>query len=122
MKHTLTVLCLVATFAACKNKPTEEKTVAPTKVVVYEKEKSDAGYDAASTSNTTEAPKKKGMSDGAKGAIIGGVVGAGTGALIDGKDGNRTEGAVIGGVVGAGAGYLIGHSKDKKKKAATSGN
>ena len=45
--------------------------------------------------------QKKGWSSAAKGAVIGGVVGAGTGVLVDKKDG---RGAVIGGVAGAGAG------------------
>ena len=48
----------------------------------------------------------------AKGAVIGGVVGAGTGAVVNKK--NRAAGAVIGGVVGAGAGAVIGNEMDKK--------
>lgn len=59
--------------------------------------------------------EKKGWSSAAKGAVIGGVVGAGTGVLVDKKDG---RGAVIGGVVGAGTGYAIGRSKDKKSGRA----
>ena len=60
---------------------------------------------------TPEEAKKRGWSAAAKGAVIGGVVGAGTGILVDKKDG---RGAVIGGVVGAGTGYVIGRSKDKR--------
>ena len=56
--------------------------------------------------------KKKGWSKTAKGAVIGGVVGAGAGAIIDKN--NRGAGAVIGGVVGAGAGAIIGNQMDKK--------
>ena len=48
-----------------------------------------------------------------KGAIIGGVAGAGTGALISKH--HRAKHAVIGGVVGAGTGYLYGRHRDKKK-------
>lgn len=48
-----------------------------------------------------------------KGAIIGGVAGAGTGAII--SKNHRVKGAVIGGVVGAGTGYLIGRHKDKER-------
>lgn len=70
---------------------------------------------SGSNSNGTYTPaqpaKKKGWSSAAKGAVIGGVVGAGTGVLIDKKDG---RGAVIGGVVGAGTGYVIGRHRDKK--------
>ena len=58
------------------------------------------------------AEKKKGWSKAAKGAVIGGVVGAGAGAVIGKK--NRVLGAVIGGVAGAGAGYGIGRHLDKK--------
>jgi len=47
-------------------------------------------------------------SHGAKGAVIGGVAGAGVGAAVSH---NKAKGAVIGGVVGAGAGYAIGHKK-----------
>ena len=48
-----------------------------------------------------------------KGAIIGGVAGAGTGAII--SKNHRVKHAVIGGAVGAGTGYLIGRHRDKKK-------
>ena len=48
-----------------------------------------------------------------KGAIIGGVAGAGTGAVI--SKNHRVKHAVIGGVVGAGTGYVIGRHRDKKK-------
>jgi hypothetical protein len=55
---------------------------------------------------TSYAQTKK--SHSAKGAIIGGVAGAGVGAAISH---DKAKGAVIGGVVGAGAGYAIGHKK-----------
>ena len=48
-----------------------------------------------------------------KGAIIGGVTGAGTGAVI--SKNHRAKHAVIGGVVGAGTGYMIGRHRDKEK-------
>ena len=73
---------------------------------------------SSGTSNQVYTPaplaqpaEKKGWSSAAKGAVIGGVVGAGTGVLVDKKDG---RGAVIGGVVGAGTGYVIGRQRDKK--------
>lgn len=47
-----------------------------------------------------------------KDAIIGGVAGAATGAIVSHKKG---KGALIGGAAGAGAGYLIGRHKDKKR-------
>jgi hypothetical protein len=86
-------------------------------------------YDDASLSSaehapvtpTTAAPAKKGMSDAAKGTIIGAGAGALAGVLIDKND---ARGAVIGGVVGAGTGYAIGRANDRKtgrvvKKPAT---
>ena len=70
---------------------------------------------SSGSSTQAQAPQKKGWSSAAKGAVIGGVVGAGTGVIIDKKDG---RGAVIGGVVGAGTGYVIGRSRDKKSGRA----
>lgn len=70
----------------------------------------------ATTTTTTEsdntAKAKKGWSKTAKGAVIGGVVGAGTGAVINKN--NRAKGAVVGGVIGAGTGAIIGRDMDKK--------
>jgi hypothetical protein len=62
----------------------------------------------------TPQQQKKGWSNKAKGAVIGGVVGAGAGAIISKKD--RWKGGVIGGVLGAGAGYGVGAILDNKKK------
>lgn len=47
-------------------------------------------------------------------AIIGGVAGAGIGAIAGGRR-NRVKGAVIGGVVGAAAGAVIGSTVDKSR-------
>ena len=69
-----------------------------------------SGTASSGSTGTTQA--KTGWSKTAKGAVIGGVVGAGAGAVINKK--NRAAGAVIGGVVGAGAGAVIGHDMDKK--------
>ena len=59
------------------------------------------------------APRKRGWSAKAKGAVIGAGAGAITGAVIDRK--NRGAGAVIGGLLGAGAGTGVGAIIDKKK-------
>lgn len=59
-----------------------------------------------------EAVAQKKSSSRKKDAIIGGVVGAGTGAIVSHK---KAKGAIIGGALGAGAGYMIGRHKDKKK-------
>jgi len=62
----------------------------------------------------TEEKKKKGMSNAAKGAIIGAGAGAVGGAIINKE--NRGKGAIIGGAVGAGAGAVTGVILDKRKK------
>lgn len=67
---------------------------------------------SSESSNTAKVYRRRGWSKAAKGAVIGGVVGAGTGAIINKK--NRGVGAVIGGVLGAGAGYGIGRGMDKR--------
>ena len=48
-----------------------------------------------------------------QGAIIGGLVGAVTGAAVAG-DGDELKGAIVGGAVGAGAGALIGADLDRQ--------
>lgn len=63
----------------------------------------------------TPAPaeqKKKGWSNKAKGAVIGGVVGAGAGAVISKE--KKVQGAIIGAVLGAAGGYGVGAILDKK--------
>jgi hypothetical protein len=59
------------------------------------------------------APKKKGWSNTAKGAVIGAGVGAATGAIVSKRKG---EGAIIGGLIGAGVGAGTGSVIDEKKK------
>jgi hypothetical protein len=74
---------------------------------------SESGTYASQSSNAAKVPQKpKGLSKAAKGAIIGGVVGAGTGAIIDKN--KRGRGAVIGAATGAGVGYTIGRAGDRK--------
>ncbi len=57
-------------------------------------------------------------SQAGKGAGIGGLAGAGIGAIIGHQSGNTAEGALIGGAIGAGGGYMIGNEQDKKKTKA----
>ncbi len=76
-------------------------------------------YEIPSENAGKEVARKKGWSDAAKGAVIGGVVGAGAGAVIDKN--KRGRGAIIGGVIGAGAGYAIGRSRDRKSGRVVSG-
>jgi hypothetical protein len=65
-----------------------------------------------SSAGVTNTPaKKKGWSDAAKGTVIGAGVGALGGVLVDK---NNARGAIIGGLAGAGAGYAIGRAEDRK--------
>ena len=50
----------------------------------------------------------------AKGAIIGGGLGAAAGAIIHKRD--PITGGIVGAVVGAGAGYVIGNNEDKIRR------
>lgn len=66
-----------------------------------------------------------GLTNTAKGGMIGGAGGAGLGALIGsfiGHGKGAAIGAAIGTAVGAGAGVLIGNKMDKAKKAAELAN
>ena len=92
---------------------TRTTTSATKKVVSSPASSSNNGTTETMTSTTTnEAQTKTGWSKTAKGAVIGGVVGAGTGAIVNKK--NRAAGAVVGGVIGAGGGAIIGNEMDKK--------
>jgi len=50
-----------------------------------------------------------------KGTLIGGVLGAGGGALIGSAIGAPGAGAAIGGVAGAGTGYLVGNQMQNEQ-------
>ncbi|MFN2378553.1 MAG: OmpA family protein [Candidatus Binatia bacterium] len=52
------------------------------------------------------------------GAVAGGAIGAGSGALIGSASGNTLEGALIGGAVGAVAGAIIGDSVEARQQRA----
>lgn len=65
---------------------------------------------SSGTTAATGTSKKKGLSQAAKGTIIGGVGGALAGGVI----GKNAKGAVIGGAIGAAGGYVIGRQQDKK--------
>ena len=49
-----------------------------------------------------------------KGAGLGGLIGAGTGAVIGHQSGHTKEGALIGAVAGAAGGALIGNQMETK--------
>lgn len=136
MKKLIYSVAFMALMASCKSK-TESATelayrdslqkvaivdsIAKVEAAKREAEKSKASASTISqsgaynseTSNAAKAPEKpKGLSKAAKGAIIGGVVGAGAGAIIDKK--KPVRGAVIGAATGAGVGYTIGRDGDRK--------
>ena len=102
--------------AADNNKSTSSRApVAASKASTTNKSSTTGSSTSGNGSEATgsaEPAAKKGWSKTAKGAVIGGVVGAGSGAVINKK--NRAAGAVIGGVVGAGAGAVIGNEADKQ--------
>jgi hypothetical protein len=52
----------------------------------------------------------------ASGALAGGALGAGTGAIIGGATGDAGAGAAIGGALGALTGGIIGHSIDQSQR------
>ncbi len=66
--------------------------------------------DVVTTAPEPAVKEKKGISDAAKGAVIGGVGGAVAGAVI----GRNGKGAAVGAVIGAAGGYIIGRKKDKQ--------
>ena len=77
----------------------------------------NTGSDNGNTGSTgdTQEPvqEKKGISNAAKGTVIGAAGGAVIGAVISKK--NKVLGGVIGGVIGGGVGYGIGRTIDKKQ-------
>jgi len=54
-------------------------------------------------------------SNAQSGAALGGLGGAGLGAIIGHQSGHAAEGALLGGAVGAGGGYILGNERDKKE-------
>jgi FKBP-type peptidyl-prolyl cis-trans isomerase len=127
MKNRILIFSMAALMAACNSNPkattTESKakeapakTTATAPAAATRKTEASTASTASTGEMTSEsdnsAKAKKGWSKTAKGAVIGGVVGAGTGAVVNKK--NRAVGAVVGGVVGAGAGAIVGNELDKK--------
>lgn len=108
-KESKAISYAAATSAARKSYASSAvRRSAPAKTVQYRSYSEPAVLPTA-----TPAPaQKKGWSNKAKGAVIGGVVGAGAGAVIS-KD-KKVQGAIIGGVLGAAGGYGIGAILDKK--------
>ena len=133
MRQSLIILSAAVLLGACNSKPEVTTIKSDTKVVTEKKKpepfvptqdkKTTTSQTSSSNSTATDseamssetdnaAKKNSGWSKTAKGAVIGGVVGAGTGAIVNKK--NRAKGAIIGGVAGAGTGAIIGNEMDKK--------
>jgi hypothetical protein len=139
MKITLLILSAGVLIASCSSKPkTAETLVQTTDTTVMIQPKVDSvtapraavkartttaargttthatnsSSSTSSSESTNSAKAKKGWSKTAKGAVIGGVVGAGTGVIVNKK--HRVTGGIVGGAVGAGAGAIIGNELDKK--------
>jgi hypothetical protein len=133
MKKIMAGLVIASAMAACSNSANEAEvqqakqfTIDSMKQVTAQKEadakaaaarrssaRSTTVYSSSNTPAATTSKDRPGWSNKAKGAVIGGVVGAVTGAAVSDKKG---KGAVIGGVVGAAGGYGVGAILDKKKK------
>jgi phage tail tape-measure protein len=50
-----------------------------------------------------------------KGTLGGGVLGAGTGAIVGAAVGHPAAGAAIGGALGAGTGYVVGNARQNQE-------
>src|SRR5436305_6377877 len=57
-----------------------------------------------------------GMSQKAKGAVVGATTGAAVGGVIGNQTGSTARGAIIGAVIGGAAGAVIGHQMDQQAK------
>ena len=100
------------TSKAVASKPSPSRTTAGNSGDASGAAEGDGDQISTESGETAKAPQKEGWSKAAKGAVIGGAVGAAGGAVINKK--NRAAGAVIGGVIGAGGGYVLGRKMDKK--------
>ena len=119
MKKLIVFFAITSVFAACRNQAkvdaaSTDSIVSPAPVaekpVVVQKEV----HYVNTPNNAAEPEHKKGWSNAAKGAVIGGGTGAVVGAVVNKR--NRVVGGVVGAAVGTGAGYLIGKHKDKKHR------
>jgi YmgG-like glycine-zipper protein len=121
MKRMILIPMILFVLAACKNDKAkvESSVIDNTGEAISTSSKHDAMKTEASTTKTsqtsgtaTKPAKKKGWSNGAKGAVIGAGTGAVVGAVADKN--HRARGAVLGAAVGTGAGYIIGDNIKKK--------
>ena len=125
------IFAVLASLASCKDQAAEMEVAKQNTIdsiqIVQEKQRVIDSMQAITVTkvekeviyvnNNTAQPvvqKRKGMSNTAKGALIGAGVGAATGAVVSKKKGT---GAIIGGLsgaaVGAGTGAIIDGKKNK---------
>lgn len=121
------ILVMVLSLVSCKNHDAEMEVAKQQTIdsinVAQEKQRVIDSMIVVTTSqkeviyvNNNAQPvtqKRKGMSNAAKGALIGAGVGAATGAIVSKKKGT---GAIIGGLAGAGVGAGTGAIIDSKKE------
>lgn len=127
MKKVIIAIVLIS-LSACRNTDTEmatakQEVIDSINVAVQKQKVIDSMNMVAAqqkeviyVTNTTQAGttvQRRGMSNAAKGALIGAGVGAATGAIVSDKKGT---GAIIGGLAGAGVGAGTGAIIDGKKK------
>ena len=120
MKRAILIPVTLFVFAACKNdKAKVDSANTDTGLAVPVSSKHNAmkaeeskSQPAHASETSTKPAKKKGWSNGAKGAAIGAGTGAVVGAVADKN--HRARGDVLGAAVGTGAGYIIGDNIKKK--------
>jgi len=121
MKRTILIPMILFVLAACNNDKakvesaaTDDAGQAMSASAKHDAMKSEESKSQPSQASetTTKPAKKKGWSNGAKGAVIGAGTGAVVGAVADKN--HRARGAVLGAAVGTGAGYIIGDNIKKK--------
>lgn len=122
MKKMILIPAIALVFASCKDRTLSDNTSIESAIKAASIEQQQYSQKAPkvvykdrvvyrnTSSHTAQVAQKKGMSNRAKYAIIGGA----GGAIIGGVTTKSTKGAVIGGVLGAGTGYIIGRKKDKR--------
>ena len=97
------------TAAAATARP---QVIRETRTIYRDRASSSNGTYANNGTSSQTATRKKGMSEAAKGTIIGAVGGAALGAIVNKK--SPGAGAAIGGVIGGATGYTLGRAQDRK--------
>src|SRR6266550_7269933 len=78
--------------------------------------RSSRAFGALFVAGTVVLSACAGMSQKAKGAVVGATTGAAVGGVIGNQTGSTARGAIIGAVVGGAAGAIIGHQMDQQAK------